>query len=299
MRHKLEYAPVWLVLKVMGILPRAMARLLGISFGYLVYIVHRRLRRVGLRNLEMAMPQKTIRERKKIVRGVFQTLGRQLADFCQLPSYNRKNIDSLAVYAGFEAFDAARARGKGVLFLTAHLGGWEIGSFMHSLHGNTMAIVVRPLDNPYLDRLVTHYRTIHGNRVFGKDEFARGLLSAMKAGETVGVLMDQNMTPPQGVFVPLFGILASTASGIARVALKTDAAVIPAFTIWDTALGKYRVHFEPAVPLIRTADHEADVVANTAKFNLVLEEFVRKYPEQWLWVHKRWKTRPLGDAPLY
>ena len=299
MRHKLEYAPVWLILKVMGILPRELARFVGISIGYSVYLLHPRLRRVGMRNLQMAMPALNNRRRRKIVRGVFRTLGRQLADVCQFPSYDKKSIDQLAVYEGFEAFDAARARGKGVLFLTAHLGGWEIGSFMHSLHGNTMAVVVRPLDNPYLDRLVTHYRTMHGNRTFEKQQFARGLLSAMKAGETVGVLMDQNMTPPQGVFVDFFGIPACTASGIARVALRTDAAVVPAFTIWDPVLRKYRVHFEPAVALIRTGDVEADVVANTAKFTRILEEFVRKYPDQWLWVHKRWKTRPEGQPPLY
>jgi len=299
MRHKLEFAPVWFVLKVMSLLPRELARALGISVGYLVYFLHRRLRRVGLRNLEMALSEKSARERKKIVRGVFRTLGRQLADFCQLPNYNLKNIETLAVHENFEAFDAARARGKGVLFLTAHLGGWEVGSFMHSLHGNQMAVIVRPLDNPYLDRLVTHYRTMHGNRVFSKDEFARGLLAAMRNGETVGVLMDQNMTPPQGVFVDFFGIKACTASGIARVALKTDAAVVPAFTIWDPVLRKYRVHFEPAVQLIRTKSHENDVVANTAKFTRIIEEFVRKTPEQWLWVHKRWKTRPEGQPKLY
>jgi Kdo2-lipid IVA lauroyltransferase/acyltransferase len=299
MRHKLEYAPVWLILKVMSLLPLELARALGISVGYLVYFLHRRLRGVGMRNLEMAMPEKTLRERRRIVRGVFRTLGRQLADFCQLPNFNLKNIDTIAVHENYEAFDAARARGKGVLFLTAHLGGWEIGSFMHSLHGNAMAVIVRPLDNPYLDRLVTHYRTMHGNRVFSKDEFARGLLAAMKKGETVGVLMDQNMTPPQGVFVDFFGIKACTASGIARVALKTDAAVVPAFTIWDPVLRKYRVHFEPAVPLLRTKSHEADVIANTAKFTRIIEEFVSKYPDQWLWVHKRWKTRPEGQPPLY
>ena len=299
MRHKLEYAPVWLVLKVMGVLPRELARLLGISIGYLVYFLHPRLRNVGLRNLQMTMPEKSLRERRKIVRGVFRTLGRQLADFCQFPTYDARNIGELAVHEGFEAFDAARARGRGVLFLTAHLGAWEIGSFMHSLYGNTMAVVVRPLDNPHLDRLVTHYRTMHGNRTFEKQEFARGLLSAMKKGETVGVLMDQNMTPPQGVFVDFFGIPACTASGIARVALKTDAAVVPAFTIWDPVIRKYRVHFEPAVQLIRTKNHEADVVANTAKFTRIIEEFVRKYPDQWLWVHKRWKTRPEGQPPLY
>ncbi|HUN99382.1 MAG TPA: lysophospholipid acyltransferase family protein [Bradyrhizobium sp.] len=299
MRHKLEYAPVWLLVRVMSTLPRSWARLLGGFIAWLVYVLHGRLRRVGLRNLEMALPETTPHQRKKIVRGVFRTLGRQLADFCQFPDYKLKNIDQLAVYEGFEAFDSARARGKGVLFLTAHLGGWEIGSFMHSMHGNTMAEVVRPLDNAYLDRLVTEYRTMYGNRVFSKDEFARGLLAAMRKGETVGVLMDQNMTPPQGVFVDFFGIPACTASGIARVALHTDAAVVPAFTIWDPVLRKYRVHFEPAVALIRTNDDEADVIANTARFTKILEDFVRKYPDQWLWAHKRWKTRPEGQPPLY
>lgn len=299
MRHKIEYVPVWFVLTLFRVLPRGMARMLGIGIAYFVLAVHGRLRRVGMRNLQMALPEKSKRERRKIVRGVFRTLGRQLADFCQFPRYDEKNIGTLAVYEGFESFDAARARGKGVLFLTAHLGGWEIGSFAHALHGNTMQVVVRPLDNPYLDRLVAGYRTLHGNKTFGKQEFARGLISAMRAGETVGVLMDQNMTPPQGVFVDFFGIPACTASGIARVALRTDASVVPAFTIWDPVLRRYRVHFDPAVTLTRTGDDEADVIANTAKFTKVIEEFVRKYPDQWLWVHKRWKTRPEGEPPLY
>jgi KDO2-lipid IV(A) lauroyltransferase len=111
------------------------------------------------------------------------------------------------------------------------------------------------------------------------------------------------MTPPQGVFVPFFGVLACTASGIARLALRTDAAVVPAFTIWDDALGKYRVRFDPALPLIRSAgenaDPEADVLANTAAFTRTIEDFVRRYPDQWLWVHRRWKTRPPGEPPLY
>ncbi len=299
MRHKLEYAPVWLILRVMAILPRGVARFFGTYIAYLIYALHGRLRRVGMRNLEMAMPERTPRERRKIVRGVFRTLGRQLADFCQFPNYDLKNIDKLAVHEGFEAYQSAKARGKGVLFLTAHLGGWEVSSFMHSLHGHPMAVVVRRLDNPYLDRLVASYRTLHGNRTFEKQSFARGLLAAMKAGETVGVLMDQNMTPPQGLFVDFFGIPACTASGIARVALHTDAAVVPGFGIWDPVLRKYRVHFEPAVQLIRTGNDEADVMANTAKFTKVIEEFVRKYPDQWLWVHKRWKTRPEGQPPLY
>jgi KDO2-lipid IV(A) lauroyltransferase len=170
---------------------------------------------------------------------------------------------------------------------------------VHSINGHPLRIVVRELDNPYLNRLVDHYRTLHGNQTFGKQEFARGLIASMRAGETVGVLMDTNMTPPQGVFVPFFGVEACTASGVARVAKRTDAAVVPAFTIWDKAIGKYRIQFDPPLALVRTDDDEADAVANTALFTHVIEEYARKYPDQWLWVHRRWKTRPEGGQPLY
>lgn len=299
MRHRLEYALVWLLVKSIGVLPRSLARLAALVLAGAIYYVHPRLRRVGLRNLEIAMPELPLKERRRIVRGVFVSLGRLLAEFCLFPKYSRENISHVAVYEGFENFDAAEKRGKGVMFLTAHLGAWEIGSFMHSVHGHPLRIVMRPLDNPYINAMVEHYRTLHGNQTFSKDDFARGLLAAMKAGETVGLLMDQNMTPPQGVFVAFFGVQACTASGIARMALHTDAAVIPAFTIWDPVLRKYRVHFDPPLTLVRTDNTEADVVANTAMFNNVLEQYVRKYPDQWLWVHRRWKTRPAGEPGLY
>ena len=162
-----------------------------------------------------------------------------------------------------------------------------------------MKAVVRSLDNPYIGALIERYRTLHGNRTVDKDDFVRGLLSAMRAGETVGILMDTNMTPPQGVFVDFFGIPACTASGLARIALRTDAAVVPGFTVWDSTLRKYILRFDPAVELIRTGDNEADTVANTAKFTKVIEGVIRRYPDQWLWVHRRWKTRPPGQPPLY
>ncbi len=215
------------------------------------------------------------------------------------PKYTRENVDEVVVYDGFENFACALKRGKGVLFLTAHLGGWELSAFVHSLHGYPLHVVMRPLDNPYLDRLVRRYRTMHGNTMVEKDDFVRGLLAAVKAGETVGILMDTNMTPPQGVFVDFFGVPACTASGLARIALRTDAAVVPGFTIWDSTLGKYRLRFDPAVPLIRSGDDDADAVANTARFTSIIEGYVRQYPEQWLWVHRRWKTRPEGELPFY
>jgi len=299
MRHRLEFAPVWLLVRVLALLPASGARGVGIVLARTVYLLHGRLRRVGMRNLQLAFPQLAASERRRVLRGVFTSLGRQLADFCRFPRYHRENISQLAIYDGFENFERAEARGKGVLFLTAHFGGWEISSFMHALHGHPLHILVRQLDNPYLDRMVTRYRTLSGNRTIPKQDFARSMLAALRAGEIVGILMDQNMTPEQGVFVDFFGNPACTSTLMARMALRTEAAVVPAFCLWDPALRRYRVRFEPAMETIRTGNEEADMVANTAAYTKVIEDYARRYPEQWLWVHRRWKTRPPGERPLY
>jgi len=299
MRARLEYALAWCVVNTIGALPRPLARAVGIAFGQTIYLLHGKLRRVGMRNLALAFPEKSVGERRKIVRQVFTSLGRQFAEVCLFPKYTRENVNRTVTYDGYENFDRASQRGKGVLFLTGHVGGWELSAFAHSLYGHPLHFVMRPLDNPYLDALVRRYRTMHGNTPILKDDPARELLRAMKAGATVGILMDTNMTPPEGVFVDFFGIPACTASGLARIALRTDAAVVPGFTIWDPILRKYRLRFDPAVPLIRTGNNDADIVANTAQFTKVIEEVVRRYPDQWLWVHRRWKTRPPGQPSLY
>src|SRR5438128_8190649 len=197
MRHRLEYALAWLIVKFLGALPRPLARAAGISLGWIIYLLHHRLRSVGIRNLALAYPEKSRREQARTLRGVFTSLGRQLAEVCLFPKYTRENIAEVVVYDGFENFERAVARGKGVLFLTAHLGGWELSAFAHSLYGHPLHIVMRPLDNAYLDRLMCEYRTMHGNTTVDKDDFVRGLLAAMKTGGTVGILMDTNMTTPQ------------------------------------------------------------------------------------------------------
>lgn len=299
LRYKLEYFPVWLMARCVGVLPRPLARGFCQAVAMLMYVAHRRLRKVGLRNLALAFPDKSRKEKLRILRGLFRSLGRQLAEFTLFPRYTKENASRVAVYDGFQNFAEASARGKGVIYLTAHFGGWEISSFVHSLNGHPMNIVVRPLDNPYVNAMVDRYRTLHGNRTFGKQDFARGLLSAMRRGESVGILMDTNMTPPQGGFVDFFGVPACTATGVARVALHTGAAVVPAFGIWDHELRKYKIHFDPALQLLSTGDVEADALANTALFTKVIENYARRYPEQWLWVHRRWKTRPPGEPPLY
>ena len=299
MRQNFEYALVWLSVRVLGALPRSLSRALGIGVGMAAYLIVGRLRRVGMRNLEIAFPELQKRQRGRILRKLFVGFGRHLSEFCMFPRYTLENARHVALYDGFENYAAARDAGRGVLLLTAHLGAWEIGSFVHSIFGNPIKIVVRRLDNPKVDALVERYRTLHGNQTFAKEDFARGLLAAMKAGDTVGILMDTNMTPPQGVFVDFFGRAACTASGMARVALRCGAAVVPAFTIWDRKLKKYRVRFDPALQLVSSGDEDADAICNTQQFNRVIQDYVTRYPEQWLWVHRRWKTRPPGEPPIY
>jgi KDO2-lipid IV(A) lauroyltransferase len=165
--------------------------------------------------------------------------------------------------------------------------------------GMPMGMVIRRLDNPLVDAFVNRIRCLHGNRVIHKDDFARGLIASMRAGETVGILMDTNMTPPQGVFVPFFGVLACTASGMARIAAKTGAAVVPGFLLWEESEQKYVLRFGEELPVLRTGDSEQDALANTASFTAAMEGYIRQYPEQWLWLHRRWKTRPPGEEGIY
>jgi KDO2-lipid IV(A) lauroyltransferase len=213
--------------------------------------------------------------------------------------YTRENTQTLIRYAGLEHYLAARDAGRGVLVVTGHLGLWELSSFYHSLMGYPMSMVIRRLDNSLVDRLVNGIRCMHGNAVLHKDDFARGLIGAMRRGDTVGILMDTNMTPPQGLFVDYFGVPACTASGLARVAMRTDAAVLPGFLTWREDERRYVLEFGEQLPMARTDDDEADIVANTQICTTAIEEWVRRYPEQWLWVHRRWKTRPPGEPPLY
>lgn len=299
MRERIEYWLVLAIARTLGRLPRGLARLLvrGLTAG--VYLGLGRLRRVGERNLELALPETPVKTRKKILRQVFRNLGWQLVEFCRMRRYTAANTRGWLRAEGLENYLEAQARGKGVLVLTGHLGAWELSSFYHSLMGHPMGMVIRRLDNRLLDEYVNSIRCLHGNTVLHKDDFARGLLKAMHAGGTVGILMDTNMTPPQGVFVKFFGIEACTASGLARVALKTGAAVVPGFCLWEPSERQYVLHFGPELHFEKSGDAERDIVAATQQCNDVLESWIRRYPDQWLWIHRRWKTRPAGEAPLY
>lgn len=297
--QRLEYILLRLFVGVLGGLPRGISRQIGAGIGWFAYTAFGRLRGVGEKNLAMAFPEKPVGERETILRRVYRNLGYQMAEFCLMAGYTREKASAFISYEGFEHYRAAMARGKGVFVLTGHLGAWELSSFYHSLVGYPMDMVIRRLDNPLVDAFVNHVRCLHGNRVLHKDDFARGLIASMRAGRAVGVLMDTNMTPPQGVFVPFFGVMACTGSGIARIVEKTGAAVIPGFLLWLDKEKRYTLVFGEEVEVVSTGNAEADSITNTARFTAVLEGYIRRYPDQWLWMHRRWKTRPEGEEGIY
>ncbi len=284
---------------MLGHLPRGVARFFGGALGGFAFLLFPRLRRTGERNLQLAFAAASATWRRGVLRRLYRNLGWQVAEFCQMQRYTRQNTSGSIRYEGLEHFEHAEEKGRGVLIVTGHLGAWELSSFYHSLMGHPMSMVIRRLDNEQVDRFVNRIRCLHGNQVLHKDDFARSLIAAMRAGRSVGILMDTNMTPPQGVFVPFFGVPACTASGLARVAARTGAAVLPGFLLWHEEERQYVLHFYPEIVLQRSEDTDADAVENTARCTAAIESVIRAYPEQWLWVHRRWKTRPAGEPSLY
>ena len=208
-------------------------------------------------------------------------------------------MEAIVALDGEENYVAAERRGKGLLFLTGHIGAWELAPFAHARYGHPLRFLARAVDNPRVDALINCYRSLPGNAPIEKNRAAREILRALDCGGAVGILADQNTLPGEGVFVDFFGVPACTTSGVARMALHTGAAVVPGYVIWDNAVRKYVLRFEPEIELARSGDIERDVLENTACFTRVLENIIRRYPEQWVWVHKRWKTRPPGAPPLY
>jgi len=299
MIESLEYHAAWLMLKLLGVLPRNVARGLAVFVARILYALLPKLRKIAEFNVRLAFPDWSDAQRSLVKRGMLRNLGWMAAEFARFPSFTDENIDETLILDGQDNFLAAQRRGKGVLYLTGHIGAWELSSFAHALYGFPLHYMARPLDNLQLNALVNQYRCLSGNRPIYKNESARMLLKILRSAGTVGILADQNTMPDEGMFVDFFGTPACTTTGIARVALHTDAAVVPGYAYWDESIGKYRLRFEPAVELSRTGDTERDVFVNTQKFAKVIEGIIRKYPEQWVWVHARWKTRPKGERPIY
>lgn len=299
MKEWLAFAAAWLVLKTVGTLPRRAATALATGVVALLLRARPKLRKTADCNLRLAFPDWTEAQRNETMRKMVRNLGRMAAEFARMPRLTKDNVQDIVILDGHENFLAGHERGKGVLYLTGHIGAWELSSFAHALYGYPLHYMARPFDNQRLDALVNCYRCASGNKLIFKNQSARSMLKILKDAGTIGILADQNTLPAEGAFVDFFGKLACTTTGIARVALHTDAAVVPGFAYWDESIQKYRLRFEPPVELIRTGDTEKDVYANTQKFAKVLEEIIRKYPNQWVWVHARWKTRPPGEPAPY
>ena len=294
-----EYTLALLVVRLFRLLPRGLAHGAATTLAHAAFHFARRQRRAGLRNLEIALPDLTHTERERILRGCFENLARLLVEFTHFPELNKNTVCRFVVHDGLENYLEALRRGRGVIFMTAHFGAWELSSFAHALYGYPLRFVVRPIDNARVEKLISKYRALSGNIPIGRRSAAREILNALRHNEAVGILFDQNTTRSEGVFAEFFGVPAATTPSIALFALRTGAAVVPGFLIWDRTLRKHRLRLDPPVELIDTGDLEHDVLENTRAFNRILESYIRKYPDQWLWIHRRWKTRPEGETSLY
>lgn len=283
----------------LGLLPRAWALRVGQAVGALAHRVLPHLRRAAEANLRLALPELDETRRQQIQRGVFQNLGRLLGEASQFPKLNRANIERIVVYEGLQNYQAAVAQGRGVILLTGHIGAWELSVFAHSLYGYPMSFLKRNMDNPLVEELVESRRARFGNRSIDKKGSLREVLKTLKAGGVVGILADLNATREEGVFCDFFGIQACTTAGVATLALRTGAVVLPGYLLWDEVARIHRLHFDAPIETLSTGNQKEDVQTNTARYTKALEAVIRRHPEQWLWIHRRWRTRPVGEPELY
>ncbi len=298
-RNWLEFAPAWLTLTALAYLPLPLARWTAARVADLLRLATPRWRRTALRNLELAYPESDAAWREGITRGSYQNLGRVLLALARAPRLTAETIGDWIEYEGFEHYAAAVERGRGVLFLTAHLGNWELSVTAHALYGNPMRMLVRRLDNPLLDRLIERRRSIAGNRTIDKQNAAKDALKALRANQAVGILADQNAAGEDGVFCDFFGIQARSTKSVALLATRTGAAVIPGFAFWNASSGRYVLKFYPPVDLADTGNRDADLSENVQRCQRAIEIAVRERPEQWLWIHRRFKSRPPSEEGLY
>ncbi len=275
------------VVGCIAILPESLAMVVAGGCFRILNLLVPKLGKVALRNLQLTGLAETN------VAEMHEALSRMLFTFSRFPSITRGNVSQYIRYEGFEHFQKALNQGKGVLFATAHLGNWELSAFAHALLAKPMSVVVRPLDNPLLDAFVEQRRSLSGNTILGKRDFMRGILRALKANQAVGILVDQNVSANEGIFVEFFGEKACVSPAFAKLAARTGAAVIPGFAVWNHAEMKYILRFYPPVPIV------GEPAEDTQRIQSAVEAAIRQYPGQWLWMHRRWKTRPPGQPPLY
>jgi Kdo2-lipid IVA lauroyltransferase/acyltransferase len=293
LRNRCEAELARVLICVLEYSPRPVADALGQGCARLLDALAPRLRQTADTNLTFAYPNENAEWRRRTVDGVYRSIGRLLVAFARFPRITKGNVAEWIRYDGFEHYVRAKERGKGVLFATAHLGNWELSAYAHALLTETMNIVVRPLDNPLVDDLVETRRALSGNTLLSKRDFARSILHALRDNEPVGILVDQNSAGDNAAFVPFFGKQACTNLTFAKLAARSGAAVIPGFAVWNESESQYVLRFYPEVTMT------GDAVEDTTRIQSAVEAAIRECPEQWLWIHRRWKTRPEEEAALY
>jgi Kdo2-lipid IVA lauroyltransferase/acyltransferase len=293
LQTRLEYAAALALMYALRGMPLSGANAVARTTTRLLDLALPKLRRVALINLSFAFPELDTNQHSQIVNGVFRSIARMLVALARFSSFNSLNISQWIAYEGLENYLDAKRSGRGVLIATAHLGNWELSAFAHALMTEPMHVMVRPLDNPLIDQLIEQRRTQSGNHLIYKQDSARAVLKALRNNEAVGILADQNTMPSEGVFVTFFGKLACAGSAFVKFAYRSQAAVIPGFAVWDESTQRYVLRFYPRVEL------SGDAQADTQRIHSIFEEIIRQYPDQWMWIHRRWKTRPPGEDPLY
>ncbi len=296
---KLEELVVRAVFGLIGLFPYRVSLAIGKAFGGIIVRFFSKLSKTANRNLEIAFPGISVKEKKRMVRGTFESLGRHLGFISQFPKFTEEDIRNHVEVIGKEHFYEAHDTGRGVLFFTGHFGSWEVFNLLSQAFGHEMNILVRRIDNPLVEKYVDSLRTKFGNITLGKREAPRKMYRLLENGKILGILADLNSQRHDGVFVDFFDVPASTTTCIAKLVLKTDAIILPAFAVWEEEKQKYVVYLEPAIEYEKTDDTKKDILIITQQFTQMIEKYVRKYPEQWLWIHKRWNTRPEGEKELY
>lgn len=291
MRHRIEYAAVAVVRAVVRVLPFAAVRQLGSLLGLAFHALDRVHRRVAETNLATAFPRRTGSERHAITRAMFVHFGRLLLELLKFSTLDHRAMRARIEFEGRDRAESAYAQGKGVLFFTGHFGYWEIHAIGHGLELQPIGVLARALDNPYLNRLLEDVRGRSGNFVIYRNGAVRKVLRALAAGQGVAMLIDQHMHSPDAIYVDFFERPAATTSMLAALALRTGAPVVPVFAL-PLEGGRYRLIYEHAVP---PPDQDSpDAIREfTQRCTDVLEMYVRRHPDQWLWMHRRWRDAPL------
>jgi Kdo2-lipid IVA lauroyltransferase/acyltransferase len=294
-----EYLIARMLLAGFAILPARTALPFGALLGKCGYYLSGRLKRTGERNLKLAFPELSDVERKHLLIGCFTNLGRLLGIFSQFGKARRPSFQGLFDCEGLEHLETARRNDRGVILFTGHVGAWELSSFALSVLGYPLSFLVRRIDNPKIEAMVDRWRTSLGNRTIDKKFAAREMLQTLQCGGTLGILVDLNTLDREAIFVDFFGVPASTTFVVGKLALRTDAAVLPVFAPWDETRKKFLLKIDEPLGFAPSGNDEEDVLRLTQLFTSVVEKYVRRYPEQWLWIHRRWKTRPLGEPEIY